>query len=409
MNNKAHILDVTNSVKWIGILDPGLVTFDIVMETKYGTTYNSYFIDAGKKTIVETVKEKFHETYIDKIKSVCDPKEIEYIVANHTEPDHSGSLKHLVQIAPNATVIGSQQALNYLNEMIGEPFKQQAVKGGDIIDLGNKKLHVIGAPNLHWPDSIYTYLEEDKVLFTCDSFGAHYCQNEMFDDLVNNYDDAFYYYYDVILKPFSKFMLKAIEKIQPLDIDVICPGHGPILRSTWKDKVALSKKLSEEYLASIDPSNKNILITYVSAYGYTKEMAESIGKVISNESDFNVDIVDIEHIQLGELEEKIVKANALLVGSPTINQNTLLPVYKMFALINPLRDRTKPAAVFGSYGWSGEAVQMIESQLKTLKLNVVLEGLPIRFYPHNEKMDSLKEFARRYIKAISEFFNTKGF
>ena len=132
--------------------------------------------------------------------------------------------------------------------MIGKPFKSLKVKDGDVVDLGNKKLRVIGAPNLHWPDTIYTYLEEDRVLFTCDSFGAHFCNEEMYDDLVGNYDKAFSYYFDVILKPFSKFMLKAIDKIRSLDIAVICPGHGPILRQNWKKYVDLSEKYAREYL-----------------------------------------------------------------------------------------------------------------------------------------------------------------
>ena len=118
--------------------------------------------------------------------------------------------------------------------MVDEPFKSLQVKDGDTLSLGNKTLQFISAPNLHWPDSIYTYLVEDKILFTCDSFGAHFCHDEMFDDKVPNWDEAFKYYFDVILKPYSKFMLKAIEKIKPLDISVICPGHGPILRSNWK-------------------------------------------------------------------------------------------------------------------------------------------------------------------------------
>jgi NADH oxidase (H2O-forming) len=394
------ILDVKGPVKWIGILDPGLVTFDIVMETKYGTTYNSYFIDAEKKAIVETSKETFKEEYLDKVREVCNPNEIEYIIANHTEPDHSGNIKHLLEIAPNATVVGSGQAMSYLSEMMGIPFKHQVVKDGDVIDLGNKKLRVIGAANLHWPDSIYTYLEEEKVLFTCDSFGAHYCHEAMFDDQIDDYQDAFTYYFDVILKPFSKFMLKAIDKIKDFDIDVICPGHGPILRGKWKEKVALSKALSEKYMSEINNENKNILITYVSAYGYTKEIAEAIGKQLRSKSRCEVDVVDIEHIALGELEEKIVRANALLVGSPTINQNTLLPIYKMFALINPIRDKQKPAAVFGSYGWSGEAIHLIESHLKILKLNVVQEGLPVRFFPHNDKMALAMDFADRFLKHI---------
>jgi flavorubredoxin len=400
MDNR-QFLDVTDDVKWIGVLDRDLVTFDIVMETVYGTTYNSYFINADKKAIIETTKEVFKDEYLEKIQQVTDPSEIEFIILNHTEPDHSGNLKHLLKIAPEATVVGSGQALNYLKEMIGEPFKMLKVKDGDKLDLGNKTLRFIGAPNLHWPDSMYTYLEEEKILFTCDSFGAHFCDDRIFDDLASEYNDSFKYYFDVILKPFSKFMLKAIEKIRPLEINMICPGHGPVLRSTWKEKVELSEKYAQEYLDSIENSRQNILITYVSAYGYTKEMAFQIAEGIKAAADVTIDVVDIENILPGDLEEKIVKAHAVLIGSPTINQNIVLPIYKMFALINPLRDKGKPAAAFGSYGWSGEAVKLIESQLAGLKLNVIGEGMSQKFYPNNGKADELRNFGKEFASHLA--------
>jgi NADH oxidase (H2O-forming) len=389
-----RILEVVPSVKWIGVLDSELETFDIVMKTEFGTTYNSYFIEADKKAIIETAKETFKDVYIEKIKKVTAPEEVEYIILDHTEPDHSGSLKHLLKIMPNATVVGSGQALNYLQDMIGFPFKSLKVKDGDTLSLGNKTLHFIGAPNLHWPDSIYTYLEEDKLLFTCDSFGAHFCNQEMFDDQVGNYDEAFKYYFDVILKPYSKFMIKAIEKISSLEIKAICPGHGPILRSTWKEKVAKSQQYASEYMSSTSSCSNNVLVTYVSAYGYTKRMAETIIKGIHSVGDINVELADIENINLGDLEEKIVKSNAIIMGSPTINQNTLLPVYKMFAVINPIRDKGKLAAAFGSYGWSGEAVGIIEENLRQLKLNLVEEGLPAKFFPTEDKTEKLLEFGK---------------
>ncbi|NJK84745.1 MAG: FprA family A-type flavoprotein [Bacteroidales bacterium] len=370
------------------------------METKYGTTYNSYFIDGEKKAIIETSKEKFKDVYFDKINQVTDITKIDYIILNHTEPDHSGCLKYLLEESPDAVVYASRAALNYLTEIVGKPFKSVAVKDGDTLSLGNKTLRFINAPNLHWPDTIYTYLEEDKILFTCDSFGAHYCHAEMFDDKVGEYDEAFKYYFDVILKPFSKFMEKAIEKIEPLDIETICTGHGPILRSTWKEKVRKSMNYAQTYLADSKCEDNNILITYVSAYGYTRQMAELIAKGISEITSFNVTLADIEHIALGELEEMIVKSKSILVGSPTINQNTLLPVYKMFALVNPIRDKGKKAAAFGSYGWSGEAVKMIENHLKALKLDVVTEGLAIKFMPDNGKSEQIIEFGRNFAKKL---------
>ena len=201
------ILDVTADVKWIGVLDPGLITFDVVMETKFGTTYNSYFINADKKTIIETTKENFWKTYETKVRAVCNPEEIEYIILNHTEPDHSGNLKNMLSIAPKAVVVGSGNAIRYLKDQLGCEFAHMIVKDGDTLDLGNKTLKFIGEPNLHWPDTIYTYLVEDKIMFTCDSFGAHFSDERMFDTKVGDFEDAFKYYFDVILKPYSKFML----------------------------------------------------------------------------------------------------------------------------------------------------------------------------------------------------------
>ena len=392
-------LQVSKSVTWTGVMDHDIITFDIVMETKNGTTYNSYFIDAEKKTLVDTVKENFFDTYLLKLKTLTDPSEIEYIICTHTEPDHSGSLKHILELAPNATVVGSGQAINYLTEMMGIPFKWKKVKDGDILHLGNMTMKIIGAPNLHWPDTIYAFLEEEQLLFTCDSFGAHYADEKMFDDQVEDYAEAFDYYFDVILKPYSKFMLKAIQKIDGLNINCICPGHGPILRSSWKEAVENSRKLAGEYMQQTEKQNR-ILVAYISAYGYTREMAVKISEGLKMSGDFDIDLVDIENMMLGELEEKVVRADAILVGSPTINQNTLLPVYKLFSVINPIRDKAKPAAVFGSYGWSGEAVKIIEDHLVNLKLNVK-NGLATKFYPSGEKGEELIQFGRRFGEMIN--------
>jgi NADH oxidase (H2O-forming) len=394
------ILKITKDVSWIGILDFDIVTFDVVMETEYGTTYNSYFINADKKVIVETAKEKFSDVYFNKIEQVVKYEDIDYIVLNHTEPDHSGSLAKLLEKAPQATVVGSGQAIKYLGEIVPQKFNSLIVKDGDTLDLGNKTLQFISAPNLHWPDSIYTYLPEDKVLFTCDSFGAHYCTEEMFDDFVDDYSDSFKYYFDVILKPFSKFMLKAIEKIKDLDIDIIATGHGPILRSTWKDKVEQSKKWAEEYVSKTDNNNKKVLITYVSAYGYTREMGEHIADGIHKAGIENVELLDIEKIDLGELDSKIITSDAILVGCPTINQNILMPVYKMFAVINPIRDRGKFATAFGSYGWSGEGIKIMEASLKSLKLNVIQSPINMKFRPTNENIEELKEFGKAFGEKI---------
>jgi flavorubredoxin len=401
------VLPVNESVKWVGVLDPGLVTFDVVMETKYGTTYNSYFIDADKKAIIETTKATFRDTYLDKIKQVTDFEDIEYIILNHTEPDHSGNLTYLLDLALNATVVGSRSAINFLKHMVDKDFKSMVVKNGDTIDLGNKTLKFIQAPFLHWPDTMYTYLIEDKMLFTCDSFGCHYCDERMFDDLVDDFDDSFKYYFDVILKPFSNYMLEAIDKISDLEIDVICPGHGPILRSNWQKYVEWSREISAETESSHKDSK--VFIAYVSAYGNTKKIAEKIAEGIKMAGDIEVELMDIEHVNIEELEDKVYKSSAFIIGSPTINQNILLPIYKLLAIINPIRNKGKLAGAFGSYGWSGEAVKIIQDNLKNLKLKIYDEdGLKVNFIPYDKSDEQAVEYGMGFGKRLLELDNRGG-
>ena len=404
------VIDVTRDVKWIGILDYDIRTFDIVMNTDFGTTYNSYFINAGKKAIIEVAKEKFSETYLHKLRSVTDPEDIQYIILNHTEPDHSGSLRLLLDLAPSATVVGSGNAIRYLEDIVNTPFKSRIVKDGDTLDLGNKTLRFLSAPNLHWPDSMMTLLVEDKILFSCDIFGAHYCTSEMYSNFDEKYIKAFKYYFDVIMRPFSRFILKAIEKIKPLDLNFICPGHGPIHEKNLGKAIYLSEKYADHYMKIVSEKSKmNILIAYVSAYGYTKDAAYLIAEGILETKDITVDITDIENISLEELESKIIMADGLLVGSPTINQNTLLPVYKLFALINPIRDKGKLAGAFGSYGWSGESPNLILENFRLLKFKIFEETAAFKFSPDSHKKEYLREFGRNFgERYIQECGHTKN-
>ena len=389
-----QVLRVTDDVTWIGVLDRDIVTFDVVMETRYGTTYNSYFINAEKKTIIETVKEKFWDTYIGKIRQVVDPEEIEYIILNHTEPDHSGCLDKLLKVAKNAKVVGTGNAIRYLNDLIGHEFPHLIVKDNQILDLGNQTLYFIGSPNLHWPDSMMTYLRGEQVLFTCDIFGEHFCDPGVFNDKVGDFDDAFRYYYDVIMKPYSRFMLQAIEKIRPLQIDIICPGHGAILRENWRKYVDLSEQYAKE--AVKEPKPNTVLIMYVSAYRNTGIIAEKIAEGILQAGDIEVDVCDIEKLDLTTIEQKIIHSASIILGCPTFSQNILLPVYQVFALINPIRDRGKLAASFGSYGWSGEGTKLINSNLSNLKLKLMDEGLQVKFTPHNDILVKCVEYGKTF-------------
>lgn len=397
------VLPVSPSVQWIGVLDHNIVTFDVVMETKHGTTYNSYFINAQKKTVIETVKEGFWDIYFEKLKKVTDPAEIEYIVLNHSEPDHSGCLKNLLKVAPNAKVVGTGNAIRYLKDMIYTDFPHIIVKDGHILDLGDKTLQFISAPNLHWPDTMYSFLCEEKVLFTCDSFGAHFCHEAIFDDQVGDFDQDFKYYFDVILKPFSKFMLKAIERIKKLDINIIATGHGPVLRAGWRKYVDLSEEYAREYLEL--PVRHKVFIPYVSAYHKTGLLAQNIAEGIRLAGDFDVEVFDMERATLGEMDQKVAESSAIIVGSTTINQNILLPVYKLFSVINPIRDKGKLAGGFGSYGWSGESKTLIKSNLENLKLKYFGEGVFVKFTPDPEEQRQAVAFGKAFGETLlSESF-----
>jgi flavorubredoxin len=391
-------LSLSPSVEWIGVLDHDIVTFDVVMETKHGTTYNSYFINARKKAVIETVKEGFWDTYLEKLKSVTDPAELEYIILNHTEPDHSGCLVHLLKVAPNAKVVGTGNAIRYLKEMISVEFQYIIVKDGYTLDLGDKTLQFISAPNLHWPDTMYTYLPEEKVLFTCDSFGAHFCHEAIFDDLVGDFDEDFKYYFDVILKPFSKFMLKAIERIRLLDIKVVATGHGPVLRKNWQKYVDLSEKYALQHLAL--PIRCKVYIPFVSAYHKTGLLAQKIGEGVKMAGDIDVEVSDIEKVSIGEMEQKVAESAAIIVGSTTINQNILLPVYKLFSVINPLRDKGKLCGGFGSYGWSGESKSLLKTNLVNLKLEYFGEGVFVKFTPDQEEQKQAIDYGKAFGEAL---------
>lgn len=396
----SEVINLAPGIDWVGILDFGIVTFDVVMETKYGTTYNAYVVKGNDKVaLIETAKATFFDDYMEKLNSVVNPADVDYIVMNHTEPDHSGSLERLLKLCPKAVVVASAAALKYLKDITNMEIPSKAVREGDELDLGGKTLRFVGASNLHWPDSMYTYAVEDKLLFTCDSFGAHFASpsKQIFDDQVGDYHDAFDYYFAAILRPFSRFFIRAIEKVENMDIRMICPGHGPILRTYWKEKMARSKEMCQEFLAY--PDKNLVFVGYVSAYGYTRTLAEKIAEGIRSEG-MDVDVVDVEKLGVEEIASHVEKANALLFGSPTINQNALPPVYNCFAALTPLRDRGKLAGAFGSYGWSGEAKDVLEANIHASKLDFVGESYFVKFKPSEAELQGAFEYGVRFAQRM---------
>jgi flavorubredoxin len=222
----------------------------------------------------------------------------------------------------------------------------------------------------------------------------------MYDDLVGDFSDAFKYYFDVILRPFSKFMLKAIEKIRPMEINAICTGHGPILRSDWKKWVDISEKYAKEAIAY--PEDNRVFIPYVSAYHKTGELAESIATGIRKVNGIIAETCDIETVTLGDLDAMMARCSGVIVGCPTINQNILLPIYKLFAVINPIRDKKKLAGGFGSYGWSGEGQKLIEDNLRNLKLQYFEDGVFVKFSPASQDIQMAQDYGEAFATALKK-------
>lgn len=389
---------ITQSVTNISAKDPELKIFDIVMETKFGTTYNSYLVDGGEElALIDTAKEKYTQEYLNKLNEICDINKIKYLIVNHTEPDHSGEIHNILEKMPWLTIIGTSTALGFLKDIANKEFNSIEVKEGLRINVGNKNFSFVIAPNLHWPDSMFTYLEEEKVLFTCDMFGSHYCCNETFANEVPNKEDymeAFKYYYDAIFGPFKPYVISGIEKAKKHEIHTIAPSHGPVIKTDIEKYMEIYLNWSKE-----TEVNKNkITVAYTSAYGYTEKVAQEISKAIG-EQGFEVTMLDMIEEPIESAVAHINSSYAFLIGSPTLNADTLPNIWNLMLSLSPYKCNGKLAAGFGIYGWSGEAVRNIESRLSMIKCEVYRPGIRIRFNPEDEsKLKKAYSFGEQFAK-----------
>ena len=386
------------NIWYVGTQDPNLRVFDIIMHSDWGTSYNAYLVKGSEKTaLFETSKLEFFDEFLANVREVCDPASIDYIVVDHTEPDHSGSLEKLLALAPNATVLGSATALNFLKQIVNHEFACRAVTEKDTVDLGGMTLHFLSVPFLHWPDSMYTYIPEAKALFTCDSFGCHYADERVFNDLIEgDFTEAYKYYFDNIIGPFKRpYMTNALKRVRALDVEFIGNGHGPVLRSD----IGKYLDMYEEWCKPEVRETKRVAIAYVSAYGYTKELAEHIAAG-AREEGVDVQVFDLVTSDNAAAKAAVADSDGFLLGSPTLVGDALPPVYEMLIGLNPIIHKGKFAAAFGSYGWSGEAVPNLTARMQQLKLSMPLEGMRVRFKPTAEDLAKAEEYGRSFARAV---------
>ena len=288
-------------------------------------------------------------------------------------------------------MLGSATALNFLKQIVNHEFACRAVTEKDTVDLGGMTLHFLSVPFLHWPDSMYTYIPEAKALFTCDSFGCHYADSRVFNDLIEgDFTPAYKYYFDCIIGPFKRpYMVNALEKIKGLDIEFVGNGHGPVLRSGVQ-------KYFDMYRTWCRPEQrpeKVVAVAYVSAYGYTRRLAEHIRDGLK-EGGVRVEMYDLVSDDTAAAKAAVAAADGFLLGSPTLVGDALPPVYEMFLGLNPIIHKGKPAGAFGSYGWSGEALALINGELKDAGFDVVDEGRRINWVPDEAALDEMRAYGR---------------
>ncbi len=395
---------ITENLYSVGILNPAMRIFDVIMKTDYGTSYNSYILKGKNKTaLIEVSHASFFDSYLDNIKEVCDPSEIDYIVLNHCEPDHSGALADILKHC-SPKIVCTKAGSNFLKNIVNsENLDFMIVNDGDDLDLGGAKLQFIPAAFLHWPDSMFTYCESEKALFSCDMFGCHYCEPYMIDKFIaydKSYDIALKGYYDAIFGPFKPFVLAGMKKLEGLEFDIVCPSHGPVLTSGGK-----LENVFENYMAWSTPvkkDKKSVPVFYCSAYGNTAKAAQAISKGIMKAStEIESKAYDINEYELSELAGIINSSDAFAIGSPTINGDAVAPVWNLISTIDVINNRKRKALVFGSYGWSGEAVPNLISRLKGIKNDIFGEGFKFTFVPTENDLLSAEVLGEEFSKAIT--------
>jgi len=379
-------IELTEGIYWVGAVDWNLRDFH-GYTTPRGGTYNAYLIVDEKIALVDTVKYAFADEMFERIKEIVDPQKIDYVISNHVEADHSGSLPEIMKLATNAEVIctekGKEGLLKYYN--ISGNFR--TVKTGDELKLGKRTLFFITVPMLHWPDSMATFIKEDKLLLSNDLFGQHFASSFRFDEGAQNppgyesdvvMEEAAKYYANIFMQ-FGDMILKKIEEMQKLDITpkMIAPSHGII----WKNP----DKILDAYLNwGKGISKQKVLVIYDTMWNSTELMAKEISRGVSD-SDVEASLFHLRRNEWSEIVKEVLESKAILIGSPTLNNDIFPHMSGFLTYLMGLRPKNKIWATFGSYGWAGGAVRAINEKLKSAG-NESVESLEVRFRPDEPEL-----------------------
>ncbi|NET31050.1 MAG: MBL fold metallo-hydrolase [Cyanothece sp. SIO1E1] len=352
--------------------------FDIEFGLQNGTTYNSFLIQAEKTALVDTSHEKFRQLYLDILTQAMDPTEIDYLVISHTEPDHSGLVKDVLALAPQITVVGSKVAINFLENLVHQPFQSQIVKSGDTLDLGHGHvLQFLNAPNLHWPDTIFTYDAATQILYTCDAFGLHYCSEPTFDEDLAAIAADFRFYYECLMAPNARSVLGAMKRMDKLPgIEMIATGHGPLLQHNVAELTGRYRQWSQAKAKA----ETTVAVFYVSDYGYSDRLSQAIAKGITK-TDVAVEMVDLRSADPQDVQELAHHAGAIVIGVPPLSGGAATNANAVLSTVYTAANNKQAISVFESYGGDDEPVDPLFNRFRDLGLAEVFPPIRVKDTP----------------------------
>lgn len=397
-------VEIKPDIYWVGAIDWAVRDFHGYVTPK-GTTYNNYLIIDKQITLLDTVKHDFAEITIGNIKSITDPSRIVNLVINHIEPDHSSSIDKIMKLIPDATIYISEKGKKGLDRYFDTSrWKFRIVKTGDTLNIGKRNLIFVETPMLHWPDSMMTYIKEDKILISQDAFGQHYATSSRFDDeflacfSVSELEDAVKDYYANILMPFGSLIKTKIAEIQKLglEIDIIAPDHGIIWR---KDP----EKVLKAYLDMANgKADLMVVIIYDTMWHSTEQMILSIMQGIKDEG-IEVKVIKLRATPMSMAIKEFWKARGCLIGTPTLNNIMFPSVAEFLTHLRGLRPKNRIVGAFGSYGWGGGAVKEAYEEFKKMGLETVEPGVQVVYRPSAEDKKNCYEFGREFAKRVREY------